>query len=182
MNHRFLGVDQASWPLDHGAVRFSGGTESRTRISSVRSWRRPVGPCPRKRKPWGSNPQAAVLPPPAFQAGSSPVRMASLVALHQAETVRLELTSGCWPPPAFKAGSSSGRMASVFAYPRLRGLDLNQHDDVQSVASCRWMTPHRSAQRDAARQAQVRGGGLAPPSPGSRPGSLPLADPRSSSS
>ena len=36
-------------------------------------------------------------------------------------------------------------MASVVAYPRLRGLDLNQHDDVQSVASCRWMTPHRSA-------------------------------------
>ncbi len=31
-----------------------------------------------KRKPWGSNPQAASLPPPAFQAGSSPVRMASV--------------------------------------------------------------------------------------------------------
>ena len=52
----------------------------------------------------------------------------------------LEPTSGCSPPPAFKAGSSSGPMASVVT---LRGLDLNQHDDVQSVASCRWMIPHR---------------------------------------
>ena len=26
---------------------------------------------------------------------------------------------------------------------KLRELDLNQHDDVQSVASCRWMIPHR---------------------------------------
>ncbi len=25
---------------------------------------------------------------------------------------------------------------------KLRELDLNQHDDVQSVASCRWMIPH----------------------------------------
>ena len=30
-------------------------------------------------------------------------------------------------------------MASV---SKLRRLDLNQHDDVQSVASCRWMIPH----------------------------------------
>lgn len=42
LNHRFLGVGQASWPLDHGTVA-SGVTGSRTRISSVRSWRRPVG-------------------------------------------------------------------------------------------------------------------------------------------
>ena len=25
---------------------------------------------------------------------------------------------------------------------KLRELDLNQHDDVQSVASCHWMIPH----------------------------------------
>ena len=64
---------------------------------------------------------------------------------------------------------------------KLRGLDLNQHDDVQSVSSYRWMTPHRSARRDAARPRQVRGGGVEPPSPGSKPGGLPLADPRSRS-
>ena len=44
------------------------------------------------------------------------------------------------PPPVFKTASSSGRMPSV---RELRGLDLNQHDDGQSVASCRWMTPQR---------------------------------------
>ena len=31
-----------------------------------------------------------------------------------------------------------GRMASVV---ELRGLESNQHEDVQSVSSCRWMTP-----------------------------------------
>ena len=36
-----------------------------------------------QRKPWGSNPQAANTPPPAFQAGSSPIRMASVTAVHQ---------------------------------------------------------------------------------------------------
>lgn len=90
-------------------------------------------PCLFQRKPWGSNPQAAYLPPTAFQAGSSPVRMTSVV-FTKAEAVRLELTSGCSPPPAFKAGPSSGRMASVF---KLRRLESNQHEDVQSVSSCR---------------------------------------------
>ena len=52
----------------------------------------------------------------------------------EAEAVRLELTSGCSPPPVFKTGSSSGRMTSV---SRLRGLESNQHQDVQSVLSYR---------------------------------------------
>ena len=78
-NHRFLGVDQASWPLDHGAAGV-------------------------------------------------------------AEAVGVEPTSGTMPPPAFQAGSSTIRMASV---SKLRELELNQHDDVQSVASCHWMIPHR---------------------------------------
>ena len=43
------------------------------------------------------------------------------------------------------------------------------------------MTPHRATHRDTAVSLQVRGGGVEPPSPGSRPGSLPLADPRSRS-
>ena len=47
-----------------------------------------------QRKPWGSNPQAVKLPPPAFQAGSSPIRMASVINLAKAEAVRLELTNG----------------------------------------------------------------------------------------
>ena len=39
-----------------------------------------------------------------------------------------------WPPPVFRTGSSSGRMASVF---KLRRLESNQHEDVQSVSSYR---------------------------------------------
>ena len=96
-----------------------------------------------KRKPWDSNPQAAYLPPPVFQAGSSTVRMASVI--------------------------------------KLRRLESNQHEDVQSVSSYRWMTPHRFVHRDTLVSTQVRGGGVEPPSPGSKPGSLPLADPRSRS-
>ena len=52
----------------------------------------------------------------------------------QAEAVGLEPTSGCQPPPVFKTGSSSGRMASVV---KLRRLESNQHEDVQSVSSYR---------------------------------------------
>ena len=66
-----------------------------------------------ERKPWGSNPQAACLPPPAFQAGSSTSSDGFRYRVTKAEAVRLELTSGCSPPPVFKTGSSSGRMASV---------------------------------------------------------------------
>ena len=58
----------------------------------------------------------------------------------KAEAVGVEPTSGTMPPPAFQAGSSTIRMASV---SKLRELELNQHDDVQSVASCHWMIPHR---------------------------------------
>ena len=53
---------------------------------------------------------------------------------YRAEAVRLELTSDIAPPPVFKTGSSSGRMASVI---ELRRLESNQHEDVQSVSSCR---------------------------------------------
>jgi hypothetical protein len=51
-----------------------------------------------------------------------------------AEAVRLELTSGFEPPPVFKTGSSSSRITSVL---KLRGLESNQHQDVQSVPTCR---------------------------------------------
>ena len=87
-----------------------------------------------QRKPWGSNPQAACLPPPAFQAGSSTVRMASVITPAKAEAVGLEPTNGFSPSPVFRTGSSSGRMASVV---KLRRLELNQHEDLQRVSSYR---------------------------------------------
>ena len=55
----------------------------------------------------------------------------------EAEVVGLEPTSGCSPPPVFKTGSSSGRMTSVVVYQKLRRLESNQHEDVQSVSSYR---------------------------------------------
>lgn len=69
----------------------------------------------------------------------------------------------------------------VVRHLKLRELDSNQHDDVQSVASCRWMIPHGIANRDTIVAVQVRGGGVEPPLSGSKPDGLPLADPRSSS-
>ena len=116
LNHRFLGVDQVSWPLDHGTVflkwshRESHPNLQRAMLASS-CWT--MTPCLSQRKPWGSNPQAACLPPPAFQAGSSPIRMTSVINLSKAEAVRLELTSGYQPPPVFKTGPSSSRLASV---------------------------------------------------------------------
>jgi hypothetical protein len=95
-----------------------------------------------QRKPWESNPQAA-RPPPAFQAGSSAVRMAS---------VEFRGVESNHRPP----GSGPGVTTSS-NYPGSLSL------------------------RDTARLPKVRGGGVEPPSPGSRPGSLPLADPRSRS-
>lgn len=67
----------------------------------------------------------------------------------------------------------------VVRHLKLRELDSNQHDDVQSVASCRWMIPHCVAYRDTVVRLHVRGGGVEPPLSGSKPDGLPLADPRS---
>ena len=75
---------------------------------------------------WESNPQA-----PGFKPGRSAVGVPGPT---EAEAVGLEPTSGPRPPPVFKTGSSSGRMTSVF---KLRGLESNQHQDVQSVLSYR---------------------------------------------
>ena len=137
-NHRFLGVDQVSLPLDHGTVFFKWSHREshpdlqRAMLASS-CWTMPPNVFSQQ-KPWGSNPQAANVPPPAFQAGSSTIRMASVITLVKAEAVGLEPTSGYSPPPVFRTGSSSGRMASVV---KLRRLELNQHEDVQSVSSCR---------------------------------------------
>ena len=82
------------------------------------------------------------------------------------------------PSPVFKTGSSSGRMASV----KFRGLESNQRTPgsgpgVTTNSNC----PGSLYCRDTARRLQVRGEGVEPPSSGSRPESLPLADPRSRS-
>ncbi len=101
-NHRFLGVDQASLPLDHGAVLLKWSH----RESHSDFWlAEPASSC------WTMTPNA--------------------------EAVGLEPTSGCSPPPVFKTGSSSGRMTSVAVYQKLRRLESNQHEDVQSVSSYR---------------------------------------------
>ena len=60
--------------------------------------------------------------------------MTSVINLTKAEAVRLELTNGYSPSPVFKTGSSSGRMASIV---KLRRLESNQHEDLQSVSSYR---------------------------------------------
>lgn len=105
-----------------------------------------------KRKPWESNPQAASMPPPAFQAGSSAVRMAS-ITIGERKSWDSNPQAAHWPPPVFKTGSSSGRMTSV---RKAAGAGLEPgtaakrwSDDVQSVASCRWMIPHCFHRRHA---------------------------------
>ncbi len=81
------------------------------------------------------------------------------------------------PSPVFRTGSSSGRMASV----KLRGLESNQRPPgsepgVTTNSNC----PGSSSRRDRSRSGQARGEGVGPSSPGSKPGGLPLTDPRSS--
>ena len=136
-NHRFLVVGQESLPLDHGTVflkwshRESHPDLQRAEPASS-CWT--MTPCFQAEAVPGLEPTSSILPPPAFQAGSSPVRMTSVINRTKAEAVRLELTNGCSPSPVFKTGSSSGRMASIV---KLRRLESNQHEDVQSVSSYR---------------------------------------------
>ena len=79
-----------------------------------------------QRKPWGSNPQAACLPPPAFQAGSSPIRMTSVFNFMKAEPVRLKLTNAFQPSPVFKNRLLIRPDGSIV---KLRRLESNQHED-----------------------------------------------------
>jgi hypothetical protein len=67
----------------------------------------------------------------------------------KAEAVGLEpgtdrrLVSGAVPPPVFKTGSRAPTegwsQPDDFHFPciKFRGLESNQHEDVQSVSSCR---------------------------------------------
>ena len=150
-NHRCLGVSQESLPLDHGTEVFKWTH----RDSHPDFWRaEPVSSCwtmspiVRRRKPWDSNPQAAQ---------------------------GRHLFSRQAPHP-------SGRMTSV-VWRRLNNSGgWNRTNDllVQSQASLPTATtPELSSRfRTAVTSVgEIRGEGLEPPSPGSKPGSLPLADP-----
>ena len=144
LNHRFLGVDQVSWPLDHGTVflkwshRESHPDLQRAMLASS-CWT--MTPCSFKRKPWGSNPQAACLPPPAFHAGSSPIRMTSVINLTKAEAD--QRCDRC-PDSNSQAVISRHLFSRQGPHPagwlplfKLRRLESNQHEDVQSVSSYR---------------------------------------------
>ena len=99
-----------------------------------------------------------------------------------AEAVGLEPTSGFHPPPVFKTGSSSGRMTSVScggwnrtrAPTRIALVILVQSQALLPAAT----TPQCFHQTELLDRRKVRGEGFEPPSPGSKAGSLPLADPR----
>ena len=84
LNHRLLGVGQVSWPLDHGTVT-SGVAGSHTRISTLRRWRRPVGPRPQSGSR-GTRTHKRHWPPPVFKTGSSSGRMASVFELRRLES------------------------------------------------------------------------------------------------
>lgn len=76
-------------------------------------------------------------------------------------------------PPVFETGSSSGRMTSVRCHTISSG-GWNRTNEllIQSQASLPTATaPERT-------KCEARGEGIEPSSPGSKPGGLPLTDPR----
>jgi hypothetical protein len=99
-----------------------------------------------------------------------------VLCLRAAEAVGLEPTTAK-PRPVFKTGSSSGRMTSVHSI-KLRGLESNQRppgSEPGVTTSSNYpelLLGHRWC-------GKARGEGIEPPSPGSKPGSVPLAHPRS---
>ena len=80
------------------------------------------------------------------------------------------------PPPVFKTGSSSGRMPSV-SPNKLRGLESNQRPPGSEPGVTTNSNYPGSSRHTISKEA--RGEGVEPPSPGSKPGGLPLTDPRS---
>ena len=133
-NHRFLGVDQASLQLDHGAAfpevespgvaPGSSACDADVFLLDHDPKAEAVGV-----EPTSSKCAAACFPSRVLS------RSDGVHHYRRAEVVGLDPTSGCWPPPVFKTGSSSGRMTSVVVYRKLRRLESNQHEDVQSVSS-----------------------------------------------
>ena len=82
----------------------------------------PVTPSPRSGRR-GTRTPKRTMPPPVFETGSSSGRMPSVVVCH----VPFSPTSPHCTPSSVVA----------FARKRLRGLESNQHQDVQSVPSYR---------------------------------------------
>ena len=78
-NHRFLGVGQVSWPLDYGTVHSSRVTGNRTRISELADAGVVLLDHDLEAEAVGLEPTSGEVPPPAFQAGSSTIRMASVI-------------------------------------------------------------------------------------------------------
>jgi hypothetical protein len=118
------------------------------------------------------------LEPPLPGCGPGVVAARPRDCLIGAEAARLELAT-VLPAPVFKTGSSSGRMTSV----KFRGLESNQRPPgsepgVTTSSNCPGSHLHKRHAALVAVRGQVQGAGLEPASPGSKPGSLPLADPR----
>ena len=137
-NHRFLGVDQVSLPLDHGTMYFKWSHREshpelqRAELASSSWTMTPMSLCSGSRGARTHKRQTRrrlLSKQVPHQFGWLPLPLFT-----KAEAVGLEPTSGCSPPPVFKTGSSSGRMASIV---KLRRLESNQHEDLQSVSSCR---------------------------------------------
>ena len=85
--------------------------------------------------------------------------------------------------PVFGTGSSSSRMTSVNQPLAVPGVGIEPtatcfRDRYRVPAAT---TPEQTQESRQPSQHQVRGEGVEPSSPGSKPGSLPLADPRSRS-
>ena len=144
----------------------SGGSRTRSILRSKRGWSANCLPSREHSHPstqypvWDSNPQA-----PGFKPGRSAI---GVPGRFEAEAVGLEPTSGsraatCFQdrplirPDGFREDSRS----------EFRGLESNQ----RPPRSGRGVTTTSNCPG-------VREGGLEPPPPGSKPGSLPLADSR----
>ena len=129
------------------------------------------------------NPQRSTLDSSDAQRGSRTHSRAGLsraalplAYLGEAEAVGLEPTSGFEPPPVFKTGPSSSRMTSTRrssgGWNRTNGLlGQSQASLPAATAPDHFISRHVTSQK-------VRGEGVEPPHAGSKPASLPLADPR----
>src|SRR5208337_3929625 len=96
-NHRFLGVDQVSWPLDHGTVflkwshRESHPDLQRAMLASS-CWT--MTPMSLSAEAVGLEPTSGILAAACLPSRFLTIRIASVINLNKAEAVRLELTNG----------------------------------------------------------------------------------------
>ena len=180
-NHRFLDVSQASSPLDHGTVISVDplGVAPRFPVCGTgvfllddepdTVWKVHVCDPSSRHAPKDSNPD---------QLGWNQ----SCCQLHQGRTVLsgrrgTRTPKRLAPPPVFKTGSSSGRMPSTCQKAAVAGIE--PASGRFRAASPYQHRPHRIGCSRHVRRKKARGEGIEPPLPGSKPGGLPLADPRS---